>query len=435
MKSLKIVLTVILLISVSSSLICSTSVSDKERPISIPLAGNSWVINDLSLSNKQITESGIENWTEKSALIRTYFRIENTGTINIALRGKVTSGTSQIEIVFGDEIKKLTINNTKYDTLEIGTFSIDKPGYQWVEFRGITKSASSFAEISDLLISGPASNGKIYYVKDDFYFGRRGPSVHMNYQIPSEASDIDWFYNEITVPEGSDVPGSYYMADGFADGYFGIQVNSKKERRILFSVWSPYNTDKPGDIPPEYKIILLKKGPGVITKEFGDEGSGGQSFRKYYWKTGETYRFLLNGHPSVNNSTDYSAYFFSPETKEWQLIASFRRPKTNNYLKNLYSFLENFLPETGVFTRKGFYSNQWVHTTDDKWVELTNAKFTADATAKKEARLDYSGGVENGTFFLRNCGFFNDKTEMGRIFSRPPASNPLRINLSEFDKK
>jgi hypothetical protein len=200
-------------------------------------------------------------------------------------------------------------------------------------------------------------------------------------------------------------------------------------------VWSPYNTDKPGDIPPEYKIILLKKGPGVITKEFGDEGSGGQSYRKYYWKTGETYRFLLNGHPSVNNSTDYSAYFFSPETKEWQLIASFRRPKTNNYLKNLYSFLENFLPETGVFTRKGFYSNQWVHTTDDKWVELTNAKFTADATAKKEARLDYSGGVENGTFFLRNCGFFNDKTDMGKIFSRQPASNPLRINLSEFDKK
>jgi hypothetical protein len=223
------------------------------------------------------------------------------------------------------------------------------------------------------------------------------------------------------------------MANGFADGYFGIQVNSPTERRILFSVWSPYKTDNPGEIPEEYRIILLKKGKDVITKEFGNEGSGGQSYRVFNWKSGNTYRFLLKGHPSVNNSTDYSAYFFAPETGKWELIASFRRPKTNNYLKSLYSFLENFMTETGPLERKGYYSNQWVCDRNGKWYELSDIKFTADATARKESRLDYSGGVEDGRFFLRNCGFFSDMTRMDQQFSRQKTGKQPDIDLSGLE--
>ena len=299
-----------------------------------------------------------------------------------------------------------------------------------MEIQGISKTSTTFAELTHFVISGSVIVGKVNFVKDDFYFGRRGPSVHLKYEIPSEASNIVWFYNEITIPEGNDVLGSYYMANGFTDGYFGIQVNSASERRILFSVWSPYKTDNPGEIPDEYKIILLKKGPDVTTHEFGSEGSGGQSYRKYFWKTGNTYRFLIKGEPSENNSTDYTAYFFAPELNRWELIASFRRPKTTTYLKNLYSFLENFIPETGILTRKGYYSNQWVFDTNNKWYEITNTKFTADATARKEYRLDYSGGVENGAFFLKNCGFFNDKTQIDQFFSRPKSNNPPKIDFS-----
>ena len=52
----------------------------------------------------------------------------------------------------------------------------------------------------------------------------------------------------MTIPKNNDVVGSYFMANGFAEGYFGIQVNSETERRILFSVWSPYKTDDPNSI-------------------------------------------------------------------------------------------------------------------------------------------------------------------------------------------
>jgi hypothetical protein len=202
---------------------------------------------------------------------------------------------------------------------------------------------------------------------------------------------------------------------------------------MLFSVWSPYKTDNPGSIPEEYRIIMLKKGAGVITKEFGNEGSGGQSYLKFDWKSGNTYRFLLKGQPSVNNSTDYTAYFYAPEAGKWELIASFRRPKTNNYLKSLYSFLENFMPETGNITRKGYYTNQWIMDTKGTWYELSDVKFTADATARKESRLDYSGGVENGSFFLRNCGFFSDKTNMDQLFTRPRTGIHPQIDLSGLE--
>ena len=430
MKTFSIYLKIILISVATPFMARCETIPVKTTFISIPAAGNSWVYNDVSLSGKVITSSGITGWEDNSSVLRTYFRTERTGSADIWVRAKVSSGTSRIEALFEGKKNIVTLENVTFDTIFLGTFMIDKPGYHWIDLQGISKSAGKFAEISHILISGPATEGKVNYVKDDFHFGRRGPSVHLRYEIPSEASDIEWFYNEITIPEGNDVQGSYYMANGFADGYFGIQVNSPAERRILFSVWSPYKTDNPGEIPEEYRIKMLKKGADVITREFGNEGSGGQSYRKFFWKAGNTYGFLLNGHPSVNNSTDYTAYFYAPETGKWELIASFRRPKTNNYLKNLYSFLENFMPETGAVTRKGYYSNQWIRDSKGNWIEVTNVRFTADATARKEARLDYSGGVANGVFFLRNCGFFNDKTDMDLLFSRPKTNRRPEIDFS-----
>jgi hypothetical protein len=398
----------------------------------IPAAGNSWIVNNPEKSSV-VTNNGITGWNDAGDRIRTYFRTEKTGKLNIAVVARVLAGNSVIRARFGDTEKTITLKNVISDTIHVGEFNVPEPGYHWLELQGVTKSSDVFAEVKGLRLSGPASEGTVTRVKDDYYFGRRGPSVHLRYDLPADVTEIQYFYNEITIPEGNDVQGSYFMANGFADGYFGIQVNSPTERRILFSVWSPYKTDNPGEIPDEYKIILLKKGADVITKEFGNEGSGGQSYKKYYWKAGNTYRFLLKGNPSGNDCTDYTAWFYTPEDGKWNLIASFRRPKTNYYLKSLYSFLENFIPETGFITRKGNFSNQWIVDSSGNWHELTSVKFTADATARKGARLDYSGGSANGSFFLRNCGFFNDTTAMDQRFKRPSAGTHPRINFSELE--
>lgn len=156
----------------------------------------------------------------------------------------------------------------------------------------------------------------------------------------------------------------------------------------MFSVWSPFHTDDPKSIPKDKQILLLGKGKEVYSGEFGNEGAGGQSYLKYNWKAGNTYRFLLSGKPSGDSTTTYTAYFFAPEENQWRLIASFKRPKTHTYLKRFHSFLENFIPEMGDAGREVNFGNQWVKSASGKWTELTQAKFTADATARKGYRLD-----------------------------------------------
>lgn len=130
----------------------------------------------------------------------------------------------------------------------------------------------------------------------------------MKYELPKE-TDIEYFYNEVTVPEGNDVIGSYFMSNGFSGGYFGMQVNKETERRVLFSVWSPYETHNPKEIPEEYQIKTLARGEDVHIGEFGNEGSGGQSYLKYMWKAGVTYKFLTRIRPDGKGNTIFTSYF------------------------------------------------------------------------------------------------------------------------------
>ncbi len=399
--------------------------------LSIPTQANSWVWQQPGKTEKIITKNGIKNWSDPSARIRTYFRIENPGKIDIGIHARIKKGNAKIKITFNGKTKEIELNNPKFSNIYTGTFNIEKPGYYFTELQGVSKTGKTFGEIDRILLSGKPTEGKTYFVKDDIYWGRRGPSVHLNYTIPEKAGDIEWFYNEMTIEKGQDVIGSYFMSNGFGEGYFGIQVNSDTLRTILFSVWSPFKTNDPKNIPKDQQIKLLKKGENVLAAEFGNEGSGGQSRYLYNWKAGNTYKFLTHIKPSENNSTDYTCYFYAPEIKKWKLIASFRRPKTTTYLKRPHSFLENFIPEMGDQSRKVLYNNQWVCNKNGQWFEMTEARFTADATAKKGARMDYTGGEENGYFYLKNCGFFNEHTPINTIFKRVAQKNPPRI---DFDK-
>lgn len=394
--------------------------------VHIPLGGNSWVKEGKA---EKIMNKGLMNWSSSNAVIETYVRFAGTGKVRIFLKAAV-KGKSKIRVTVLSKSKEITLrdNVQEYDT---GEWEIADAGYVKISVQGISKIAVNFADLNEWILEGSAVNEETIYVKDNkdnyFYWGRRGPSVHLNYTIPAEK--IEWFYNEVTVPEKQDVIGSYFMADGFGEGYFGMQVNSAQERRILFSVWSPFKTDDPKSIPVNKQIKMLKKGVGVYTGEFGNEGSGGQSYLKYNWKAGNTYRFLLHGKPSGDSTTTYTAYFFAPEKNEWQLIASFKRPKTETYLTRLHSFLENFLPETGDIGRSVNFGNQWVCDTSGKWTELTKAKFTADATARKSYRMDFSGGKQKNLFYLQNCGFFNNYTKMNEFFERESSGKKPVLNF------
>jgi hypothetical protein len=180
---------------------------------------------------------------------------------------------------------------------------------------------------------------------------------------------------------------------------------------------------------------MLKKGLTVKTGEFGNEGSGGQSYMVFPWKTELSYAFLLGVRPDFKNlTTEYTAYFKDPVQDKWFLIARFKRPQKATNLTNLYSFLENFATTSGDISRIGYYQNQWIIDGMGKWHELISAKFTADATARGNFRKDYAGGVKDNKFFLKSAGFFNQFTLMDQYFKREQMGVKPEIDFDALEK-
>lgn len=387
-----------------------------EDRISVPIAGNTYVTKGME--GAKISRQGeITSWTQPDALLSTWFKVSNPGELQLFLKTKPVEASSTIEISLLSKSFTVKIEKAEEPVFHVGTVTVATPGYIRVDAKGLKKDISDFPFITEYLISGEAAAEPLHFVRDfETYWGLRGPSVHISYTMPEE--NVEYFYNEITVPEGEDRIGSYFMTNGFGEGYCGIQVNSEKERRILFSVWSPFSTDNPEEIPENQRIKLLAQGEGVHIGEFGNEGSGGQSYLIYPWKAGETYKVITRVRPDGKGNTEYYAWFRAPEDNDWKLIAGFLRPQTDTWYKRAHSFLENFIPGQGYLERRVYFKNQWVRTDKGDWFELTEGVFTNDATARAGVRMDYAGGVEEDAFYLKNGGFFNDCTEYKTTFTR-----------------
>jgi hypothetical protein len=414
---------------------CSESTSQKKqiqtKTETIPLAGNAFLTSGTAGS---ITGNGITDWQDPESEFTIFIKLDQPATTKISLRNQNSSVTGSIALEIKGDSRTAEIAPESSEPVSFGEFDLPGGEYIHIKLKGIEKSGTHFAEVSELLLE-LAPDVSLTYVKDNennrFYWGRRGPSVHLSYEVP-ENRDLKWFYSEVTVPEGEDPPGSFYMANGFGEGYFGIQVNSPTERRVLFSVWSPYQTDNPDEIPEEKRIQTLDQGEEVQIGKFGNEGSGGQSFLRYGWKPETTYRFLNSVEPDGEGNTIYTAYFYSPDQQEWRLIARFLRPQTNTWNTRPHGFLESFLTRNGHLGRKAFYHNQWAADTEGTWHELTSATFTGDDIAQTGYRLDFDGGVEDGIFYMQNGGFFVGETSLGSEFTRPDSGKQPTVNLDDL---
>ncbi|MBD1393585.1 DUF3472 domain-containing protein [Mucilaginibacter glaciei] len=390
----------------------------------IPFGGNAF-----ASGSSVITDDGLTKWSDPKAVTVVYFRTDLPQTFKLSLRLRVPVGKSRIRITAGTTIFNKTITNAAFDTISIGELTVTTPGYIKISLKGLSKTGNVYAEVTDLIVENVNPDDQLTYVKtgSSFHFGRRGPSVHLRYAVPAAVKqDVKWFYNEIEVPQKMDVVGSYFMADGFNGGYFGMQVNSATERRVLFSVWSPFQTDDPKSIPDSLRVKLTRKGSTVHGGEFGSEGSGGQSYLQYPWQAGKTYAFLLRAESDkAHNTTTYTAWLKDVAAGNWMLIAGFNRPQTAANLTGLYSFVENFEPDNGDKIRMAHFKNQWIADSNGKWYELTSATYTGDETAKKNYRKDYAGGLAGNVFFLQNGGFFDSFVPLGKSFERPAGKAPV----------
>ena len=394
----------------------ATSVAVPGTTSTVELAGNAFITSGSE--GAAIGEKGLANWSDPNAVASTYFRVAEAGPVQVALDASLADGgNSTIRVKINGKPFDVKLAGKARKTYAVGTVNVAAAGYVKVDMQGLSRVKGTFGDVSALKVT---SNATLNYANDpeNYYWSRRGPSVHMGYTVPA---NTEYFYNEMTIPVGQDAIGSYFMANGFGQGYMGIQVKSPSERWILFSVWDADNGAK---------TTLVSKGAGVVDNAFGGEGTGGQTYLSYNWAAGTTYRFITRARPDGKGGSDYSAWFFAPETGKWRYIATWKRPAISTYLTRVHSFLENFIDTLGHTERRVQFGNQWARNASGAWSEVTAGRYTGDATATNAQRMDYAGGLENGKFYLRNGGFFAEVVKTGQNFTRPATGQAPAVDVA-----
>ncbi len=368
-------------------------------------------------------------WSDTTKRLRFYMHNGKTGKLEIALQVMATKVVKQITLeVKGKTFRFSVPVSSKPREIKIGSLELTDTGFVEMVLSA-KKLLPGNVGIGNLILSGEAAEGMRFNAKERL----NAASVHLRYPLADSIKAIS-FYNELTVPANYDLLHSYYMANGFSRGYFGIQVNSEKERRVIFSVWDAGNEaiDR-AKVADSNKVKLLAKGDGVVANDFGNEGTGGHSHWVYNWKAGETYRFLVTALPdSASQTTIYTGYFFVPELQRWKLIAAFRAPRDGNTLNKLYSFNENFWGENGHLQRRALFGNQWIQQQrGGRWVPLTDAVFTTDATGRAGDRFDIGAGVINEQFYLWNGGFKEPEAKPNDQLKRKNSSKAPVIDYTK----
>ena len=360
-------------------------------------------------------QSGITGWTDPTLKVEWFGEIKTTGKLDAALALRLPKGEqSKLRLTVAGQSHETTATGTGEDlaTVSFGSFDLPKTGYQSFTLESLNAAGKPAGDLDALLLDGPAARDAHFNLKER----RNAASVHLMYPVP-RGTNVQAFYCEMTGVE--DPLWTYYMACGWHRGYFGMQVNSPTERRIIFSVWDSGNEAVTRDkVAAADRVALVAKGEGVYSGDFGNEGTGGHSHLKFAWKTGEKQRFLVTAKPVDATHTIYSGYYFRPDKQAWMLISSWKAPQEGGYLRGLYSFSENFGGSNGHVVRKALYGNQWIQTDAGQWLELTTASFSHDPTGKAD-RLDRFMGVEDGQFFLSHGGFVAGFTKYGEKLPRP----------------
>lgn len=392
------------------------------QPVIIP-GGSGYAVPVEKGEDGMFSDKGLQHWSDAKQSIEYFLYVRKTGELGISLTTKSAIAGNSVKLSIAGKDFVVNIPAAKeFKKINIGKVIIKDSGFYKLTLTDIKKTGKEIADISSIELSGSATEALHFNPKPR----RNAASVHLRYPVADSLKPVA-FYNEITIPAGADIVHSYYMACGFARGYFGIQVNGPSERRVIFSVWDAGNEgiDR-NKVADSNKVHLLAKGENVFADGFGNEGTGGHSHWVYPWKTGTTYKMLVTALPdSASQTTIYTGYFFLPEEQKWKLIASFKAPKDGKYLRGLYSFNENFVGVNGQLQRKAFFGSQWIQRSNGQWKELTQSSFSYDATGKAGDRIDYGGGVENGKFYLWNGGFQRPGAVYAQVFNRDTTARPV----------
>jgi hypothetical protein len=221
---------------------------------------------------------------------------------------------------------------------------------------------------------------------------------HLWWREASGMKDATCVYGEITVLATS--PAIYYSGANWhpgqpAGGYCGIQHNSQREKRTIFSIW---------DTSPELHPKVTQADAKTIHNRFGGEGEGGHTHMLWDWKVGDTFQFFVRKKPGKEaNTTDAQYYVFDREKNAWLDSGTITSPNGDAKSESsvttiggggLASFLENFRGRDKDVPKLALY-RLWLGTGPDNlkcltkatgdgtWGELGDAYFLAEGEKSK----------------------------------------------------
>ncbi|HPH21387.1 MAG TPA: DUF5077 domain-containing protein, partial [Haliscomenobacter sp.] len=158
------------------------------QPINaIPLGGNTF-FNNFGARGIGLSVQGIQNWTDAAVIPTVYVRILKKGTYTLNLVAKAAQ-KSTLNVGMQSKNVKVEVNSTDWKKYPLGSFALEA-GYLPIVLKGIFKTGAKFADIQAIEIQGDPANIKFVdasltgSAQDSYYFGRRGPSVHLSYTLP-----------------------------------------------------------------------------------------------------------------------------------------------------------------------------------------------------------------------------------------------------------
>jgi len=173
---------------------------------------------------------------------------------------------------------------------------------------------------------------------------------------------------------------TFFAALVWDTGYFGLQRGgSGYSRHIHFAIWDP---------PSGGTSTVLSKNENAVTERFGGEGTGLKVMLPFEYLDNVNYRFAVRlvRRPTW---TEYTSFFFNPQTGIWTQIATAKRPEINLKFSYVASFVEDFGGNPWS-RRSAIFKNGWLRKDAGSWVELKTAVFNSPGS-KTDKDSDFLG--------------------------------------------
>lgn len=254
-------------------------------------------------------------------------------------------------------------------------------------------------------------------------------SVHLDYrEIP--VSEPAWAFTQVKITNAA--TGSYFATSGQAFGYGGFQVHDDNPLyytgRVIFSIWDQ-GCDRDVETCQDEELAVVKAcGTNVICRDFGNEGTGQQSFSESntFPVVNETYSMVTHAVPVGNNRVQYSGFYFIDKTWKFLATMEINHGSLPWWHTQFYNFVEQYAATQGFAKRAADFGPFYVSESnpiDFQQVQTTHFDRNTDHNHKRVnayVTSDNTVALEIGGDAIQDI-MVGERLEVATEFSKPDA--------------